>query len=267
MLLMPLGDRAVMAQFGEGISTDVNARVKAFARMLEDYPFPGLKEIVPTYTTVVAHYDSYEIYLEIERLAEMGYGRESNKKDRFHTNVPFELVCLWLQEREQMMERFEVLEQSHKPAIAERLIEVPVCYGGALGVDLAEVAAFHSMTEQEVIAAHSEITYFVYMMGFTPGFAYMGGLPLRLATPRKSVPRTSVPAGSVGIGGGQTGIYPLETPGGWQVIGRTPLRLFLPECDPPTLLRAGDSVKFVPITQEQYWELKDKSMNETGILI
>ena len=126
-----------------------------------------------------------------------------------------------------------------------RLVEIPVAYGGEHGPDLADVAAHTGFTPAEVVRRHSAGEYIVYLLGFLPGFAFMGGLAPELATPRRAEPRTAVPARSVGIGGEQTGIYPLASPGGWQLIGRTPLELFDPAATPPTLLRPGDRVRFV----------------------
>lgn len=144
-----------------------------------------------------------------------------------------------------------------------RTVVIPVCYGGEFGPDLEEVARFHGMTEDEVIAIHAQGRYRVYMIGFAPGFAYLGGLSPEIATPRRATPRTHVPAGSVGIAGNQTGVYPLATPGGWQIIGRTPLALFRPHHEEPSLLRAGDIVQFCPITEEQYrmWDDERHSSN------
>ncbi|MFS2205773.1 5-oxoprolinase subunit PxpB [Variovorax sp. Varisp36] len=130
-------------------------------------------------------------------------------------------------------------------AVEGRLVEIPVAYGGEHGPDLADVAAHTGLTPAEVVRRHSGAEYVVYLLGFLPGFAFMGGLPPELATPRRAEPRTAVPARSVGIGGEQTGIYPLVSPGGWQLIGRTPLELFDPAAEPPTLLRPGDRVRFV----------------------
>ncbi|KQX24680.1 allophanate hydrolase [Variovorax sp. Root434] len=130
-------------------------------------------------------------------------------------------------------------------AVEGRLVEIPVAYGGEHGPDLADVAAHTGLTPAEVVRRHSGAEYVVYLLGFLPGFAFMGGLPPELATPRRAEPRTAVPARSVGIGGEQTGIYPLVSPGGWQLIGRTPLELFDPAAAPPTLLRPGDRVRFV----------------------
>lgn len=127
-----------------------------------------------------------------------------------------------------------------------RDIDIPVCYGGDEGPDLNEVANYHGMTAKQVVECHCSANYVVYFLGFQPGFAYMGGMPKQLDTPRRADPRIAVAPGSVGIGGSQTGIYPLETPGGWQIIGRTSLKLFDPFAMPPTLLRPGDNVRFIP---------------------
>ncbi|MFC3875449.1 5-oxoprolinase subunit PxpB [Neisseria musculi] len=126
-----------------------------------------------------------------------------------------------------------------------RHVRIPVVYGGEFGEDLAEVAAFHQTSPEEIVRRHTEPVYTVFMMGFQPGFPYLGGLPETLHTPRRAVPRIKVPAGSVGIGGSQTGVYPFASPGGWQVIGRTDAPLFRLDADPPTLLAAGDTVEFV----------------------
>jgi inhibitor of KinA len=130
---------------------------------------------------------------------------------------------------------------------APRTMEIPVRYGGADGPDLEEVAALNHLSAEEVIAIHSGAEYLVHFLGFSPGFPYLGGMPESIAAPRLETPRRSVPAGSVAIGGRQTGIYPTASPGGWRIIGRTPLRLFQPEADPPVLLQMGDHVRFVPV--------------------
>lgn len=135
------------------------------------------------------------------------------------------------------------------PLPEPRTIEIPVVYGGEYGPDLDAVAAHHQISSEEVIALHSGADYLVYFLGFSPGFPYLGGLPSSLATPRLDAPRRHVPVGSVAIGGNQTGVYPVASPGGWRLIGRTPLRLFRPDRTPPSLLRMGDHVKFVPVPQ------------------
>ncbi|WP_421531882.1 5-oxoprolinase subunit PxpB [Lelliottia amnigena] len=137
-------------------------------------------------------------------------------------------------------------EESEALEPESRFIEIPVVYGGAGGPDLGEVARHAGLAEKQVVELHSSIDYVVWFLGFQPGFPYLGGLPERLATPRRAEPRLQVPAGSVGIGGAQTGIYPLVSPGGWQLIGHTPLPLFDSKRDEPVLLRPGDTVRFVP---------------------
>ncbi len=137
-------------------------------------------------------------------------------------------------------------------------MEIPVCYGGSFGPDLSFVAEHGKITEEEVIRIHSSRDYRIYMLGFLPGFPYLGGMDERIFTPRLNSPRTRIPAGSVGIGGEQTGIYPMDSPGGWQLIGRTPYRLFKPEQVRKPLYEAGDSIRFVPINQEEYKEIKRK---------
>ncbi|SFM16152.1 5-oxoprolinase subunit PxpB [Variovorax sp. OV329] len=144
----------------------------------------------------------------------------------------------------------EVWPQLAAVGIAGRDIEIPVAYGGEDGPDLADVAQHCGLTPQEVVRRHSQAEYTVYFLGFLPGFAFMGGLPPELATPRRAEPRVAVPARSVGIGGAQTGVYPLVSPGGWQLIGRTPLELFDPRAESPTLLRPGDKVRFVATSVE-----------------
>ena len=142
-------------------------------------------------------------------------------------------------------------------APAERVVEIPVCYGGKWGPDLADAALHCGLTPAQLVERHSRPRYLVYFLGFLPGFAYLGGLPPELAVPRRSVPRLSVPAGAVGIAGGQTGVYPLETPGGWQIIGQTPLRLYDPSRQPPSLLALGDHVQFVPLSPEEFADYEE----------
>ena len=217
---LPLGDSAVRVQFGTEISPQINRRICRFCRVLETEPVPGVAEWVPSYAVVTVYY--------------------------LPTQIAFEQVCVELRQR--------LRQRSTRPLSAARLIEIPVCYGGAHGPDLAEVAASHELTAAQVVRRHTAPSYQVYFLGFLPGFAYLGGLAPSLATPRRATPRLSVPAGSVGIAGAQTGVYPSETPGGWQIIGRTPLCLYDPTRQPPALLAAGDCVKFVAINEHQFEE-------------
>jgi len=207
------GDGALVVELGEEIDRKINAKVHALAFALERQKLNGLLEVVPAYCSLMVYYDPLKTDLStlMERLIALG-------------------------------ERLEEL-----PLPKRRLVEIPTVYGGVFGPDLSFVAAYHGLTEEEVIDLHTGPLYHVYLLGFTPGFAYLGDLPQKLATPRLRTPRSKVPAGSVGIGGNQTGIYPLESPGGWRIIGRTFISLFDPAKEPPTLLLPGDQVKFIRI--------------------
>lgn len=212
-----------MVQLAERIDNDAFERVQAFSQLLGQASIPGLIEHVPAYTTVTIYYDPLRTNHEDTRVAV-----------------------------EQLLSEV----QPNAP-LAARTIEIPVCYGGEFGIDLEYVAQHHGITADEVIAIHSAATYRVHMLGFVPGFPYLGGMSERIATPRRDTPRLIVPAGSVAIGGSQTGVYPLETPGGWQIIGRTPLALFRPAEDPPTLLSPGDTVRFRSIASEEFAALRE----------
>jgi len=137
----------------------------------------------------------------------------------------------------------------------QEIVEIPVCYGGKFGPDLEIVAKHNQLTPDEVITIHSEGLYLIYMIGFAPGFPYLGGLSDKIATPRRESPRFKIPAGTVGIAGDQTGVYPIETPGGWQLIGRTPVKLFNPKHSSPTLLKTGSYIRFIPIPPKEYEQL------------
>lgn len=221
--LHPMGDQALIAEFGERIDPDLSARIADLARQLRASPPVGVVDIVPAYTTLALHYDP----------AVVGAGASPY-------DVLAEALGTWLG------------TQSAGTPTAGRVIEIPVCYGGEYGEDLEALARDHGLGVEEAIALHSGTAYHVHMLGFVPGFAYLGGLDARLATPRRDTPRAHVPAGSVAIAGEQTAVYPLETPGGWQIIGRTPLQLFNPDASPPSLLNAGDTVRFKPIAAREF---------------
>src|SRR5690348_14665222 len=226
LTLSPLGDRVLRIELGRTIDPVVHRRVRAVCARLESRPVAGTIELVPAFASVAVHYDP--ALVADDRTATAPYAR-------FAASVEAALAGLG------------------EVALPEpRTIEIPVCYGGEFGPDLEEVAQRHAITSNEAVRLHSEAAYSVYMLGFAPGFAYLGGLPPQLATPRRDEPRVAVPAGSVGIGGIQTGIYPLVSPGGWQLIGRTPLRLFDPARERPTLLAVGDRVCFRPIASEDF---------------
>ena len=224
--LYPLGDAAVVLEFGNSISPATHRAIADFSARLARQPFAGLREVVPAFTTLTAYYDPWLV-------SENG------------RHAPYERVAAQLR---------ELLATAEKTAAAPatEVVEIPVCYGGAFGPDLDFVAAHTGFRPAEVIARHTAPTYLVHMIGFAPGFPYLGGLDARLAAPRKAQPRPLVPAGAVGIAGHQTGIYSLPTPGGWQLIGRTPLRLFNPEWAQPSRLRAGQQLRFVAISAAEY---------------
>ena len=221
--LIPMGDQALIIEFGERVDPALSAQIVALAQRLRDSRPIGVVDIVPAYATLALHYDS----------AAVGAGTSPYE-------ALSEIISAWLK------------TQSVEPVNAGRLVEIPCCYGGAFGEDLEALANNRGLSVDEVIAIHSGATYHVHMLGFVPGFAYLGGLDQRLATPRRDTPRPRVPAGSVAIAGEQTAVYPLDTPGGWQIIGRTPLQLFRPTASPPSLLNAGDAVRFVPISAHEF---------------
>lgn len=220
---LPCGDSAVTVEFGSTIDDALNAAVHAFAGAVEGLPLPAIREVVPTYRSATVHYDpaaiAYQDLLDLLRPLARDAG-----------------AC-----------------RAEGP-----VVEIPVLYGGAWGPDLQEVADHCGLPPQQVIQLHSAPDYRIYMLGFTPGFPYLGGMDARLATPRRREPRVRIPAGSVGIAGAQTGVYPIQSPGGWQLIGRTPLRLFDPALDPPILLAAGQRIRFVPIDQAAYEKLEGR---------
>ena len=215
------GDTSLSVEFGSEISEAINRRIRAFGLALEAAAIPGVTELVPTYRSMMIHYNPEVI----------GYAALTAR-----------LTAV-----------LGGLDQIALPP--SQVLEIPVLYGGEAGPDLAFVAEHAGLTPEEVIARHTKPEYLIYMLGFTPGFPYLGGMDTRIAAPRLSSPRVRIPAGSVGIAGEQTGVYPIASPGGWQIIGRTPLKLFDPGRKQPFLLSAGQKVRFVPIDQAEYRRL------------
>ena len=218
----PMGDRALLVELGDGIDPEVNRKVRGLLLALEQKRIPGVKDLVPSFRSLMVVYH------------------------------PLELSSATLQ---------KVVDDLWKQSDASRLpgpklVEVPVVYGGKYGPDLAWVASFHGLSIEEVTRNHALPTYQVYMIGFTPGFPYLGEVPEAIATPRRETPRTLVPQGSVAIAQRQTGIYPVKSPGGWHILGWTPLTLFDAEKRPPSLLEMGDRVKFIPVQEEDISEWK-----------
>jgi inhibitor of KinA len=233
MEITPLGDSALNVRVCNGFNENPASALESVLdalRRLEDAQLPGVIELAPAYTSVAVFFDPVCV---IE-----ASGTASAANDSLAEKIR------------------EVLAGKVNPdavVVAEpRLVTIPVCYGGELGPDIDEVARLTGFSPDEIIKRHTTAEYRVHCIGFSPGFPYLGGLPPELATPRRATPRKSVPAGSVGIGGAQTGVYPLPSPGGWHLIGRTPSRLFAIETDPPTLLRAGDLVRFQSITRVEF---------------
>lgn len=215
-----MGDSAFVVRFGDSISPEIHACVVGALRALDAARERWVVDLVPGYASVMAIYDALQAAPEdVER---------------------------WL---------VETLAKAEPEVSSHRLVEIPVWYHPSVGLDLEPLAREKGLTVEELVALHTAPEYFVYMLGFRPGFPFLGGLEPRLFSPRLATPRTAVEAGSVGIGGQQTGIYPLRCPGGWRLLGRTPLKLFSPEADPPFALGVGDRVRFVPITQARYLSL------------
>ena len=220
--LSPLGEQAIVIEVAETISTEAQEKVLAVAALLEEYSPGWMVEFIPAYTSVTVFY-------RIDQLSEGG---------------PYIEVCKRIQ---RLMSQVRVKQSQIRTAV-----RIPVLYGGEYGPDLAIVAEHNGLSEEEVISIHSSGDYTVHMIGFAPGFPFIGGMSEKIAAPRRKTPRLEIPARTVGIAGMQTGVYPIGTPGGWQLIGRTPIELFLPEKNPPSLLAAGDRIEFYPISEEEY---------------
>jgi inhibitor of KinA len=221
---IPCGDSALIIKTGDDISVKTNIAVRKLLLRFENQNLDGIVDFIPSYNELMICYDP--------------------------TIISYDILLFNLRILEADLDKTELAESS--------AIHLPVLYGGEAGPDLHEVAAFSGLSEDEVIKIHCSESYYVYMLGFTPGFCYLGGMDERIATPRKKTPRLAIPAGAVGIADKQTGIYPIESPGGWQLIGKTPLKLFNPAGKPEFLIRAGDFIKFIPVTGEEYQDILNK---------
>lgn len=218
------GDKALVMEFGDSIAKDINAKISLALEKLKEINADGIVDILPTYRSILINYEPSKIkYKELLDLL------KSIKLDG-------------------------ALDGGGRV----KLIEVPTLYGGEYGPDLSFVAKHANLSEEEVIKIHSGTDYLVYMMGFLPGFTYLGGLDERIATPRLKSPRLKIEAGSVGIASNQTGMYPVQSPGGWQLIGRTPLKLYDESKNPPVFIEAGNYIRYVPITEEEYKKIEEE---------
>jgi inhibitor of KinA len=219
---LPVGDNALLVEFGSTVSLDINRRVHVLDHVISKAKLKGVKECVPTYRSLLIYYDP--------------------------SQTSYEPLIFQTKDLEAKLDESSVFTH-------ERVLEVPVVYGNEYGPDLGHVARYHGLQEDEVVQLHSGRDYTVYMIGFVAGFPYLGEVAGEIVTSRLKTPRLQVPAGSVGIAEKQTGIYPCESPGGWQIIGRTPLKLFDVEKHPPALILPGDTVRFRPVEKEKFENL------------
>jgi len=217
-------DRSKDRPLRSPITLQANEKVRKLLRLLELEPVAGVRNLHPAYCSLLVKFDGLRMrHEEVEEVLRGYLAR---------------------------------LDEVRLPE--PRRVEIPVCYGGEFGPDLAEVCAMRGMTEAQAIESHASVEYLVYFLGFVPGFAYLGELPKELVTPRLAAPRKRVPAGSVGIAGNQTGVYPFATPGGWRLLGRTPIKMFRADRDGLSLLSIGDRVRFTPVSAERFAELEKK---------
>ncbi|EHI97487.1 Conserved hypothetical protein CHP00370 [Clostridium sp. DL-VIII] len=226
--IVQISETAALVEFGKVINEEINKRVRTFCNYLDNHPFKGFVEYVPAFTSISVIYNPLELNYE----------------------SPYEEVKELLEEMLCHVDFSKVYE--------ENIVNIPVCYGGEFGPDIEYVAEINNLTVEEVIKIHSEGKYLVYMVGFAPGFPYLGGMSEKISAPRRESPRIAIPEGSVGIAGMQTGVYPIETPGGWQLIGRTPIKMFKLDRQPQSILKAGDIAKFYPISYDEYMKLKEE---------
>lgn len=227
--VVPEGDSGLLIQFEQVISPAINQRIAAIVKLIRAQQISGIIDMIPTYCSLLINYNpqaiSYkELHHRIESIVKMDTKTES---------------------------------------ITKKVYEIPTCYGGKYGPDLKNIAEHAGLSEEEVIRIHSSSDYLIYMLGFLPGFTYLGGLDERIHTPRLANPRVLIPAGSVGIGGSQTGIYPVDSPGGWQLMGMTPVKTYDPNRAEPILVQAGDYIRFVPVSEEEYLAIEKQVADGT----
>ena len=223
MNIYPAGDMALSVDFGNVISEEINDQVMHLKHALQDEKISGVLELLPSYRALLVRYDPMQVSFA------------------------------------QLSAKIETLQNQKQEAgkkVQKKIIRlIPCCYGGELGEDLKGMEEITGLSEQEIISIHSGTDYKIYMLGFLPGFVYLGGMDERIAAPRLDTPRVAIPAGSVGIGGKQTGVYPIASPGGWRLIGSTPVKFYDPQAKQPILCSAGEYIRFIPISKTEYEQI------------
>lgn len=221
--LLTAGDSSILLQFGNTIDPAINRKIAATVQLMREQHINGVTDVIPAFCSLLINYDPRVISYE------------------------------------QIKRRMEALVKIDVTAgdTRKRVFEIPVCYGGVYGPDIQNIADHAGMSVEEVIQIHTSRDYLIYMLGFLPGFTYLGGLDERIHTPRLANPRIRIPAGSVGIGGSQTGIYPMDSPGGWQLMGMTPVKTYDPDREVPILVEAGDYIRFVAIDEDEFHRIKE----------
>lgn len=221
--IVAAGDSSILIEFGNEINEEVNRKITMIVQLMHAQHIEGVVDMIPAFCSLLINYDPRIVSFE------------------------------------KMKKRMQELVKMDMKAGAQRkkVFEIPVCYGGEYGPDLENIASHAGITAEEVIQIHSSRDYLIYMLGFLPGFCYLGGLDERIHTPRLANPRKKISAGSVGIGGSQTGIYPLDSPGGWQLMGMTPVKTYDPEREVPILVEAGDYIRFIPVDEAEYKRIKE----------
>ncbi|GAA0451503.1 5-oxoprolinase subunit PxpB [Alkalibacillus silvisoli] len=232
--ISPLGNQALIVTFGEDISTELHEQVVTNYNALKEADLVGVQGLVPTYRSIAVYYNWKIVNYEDMKQAVESVVWQANKDRAFKKG---------------------------------KTIYLPVCYEEEVAPDLKPLAQYHNMTETDVIKLHSEPTYLVYMIGFLPGFPYVGGLNERLETPRLETPRQQVTSGSVGIAGKQTGVYPITSPGGWNIIGKTPIKLFDPKQKDPALFEIGDQLRFEPVSSREFIQIEQHARIKDFIVL
>lgn len=232
--IVAAGDTSLLVEFGQEISPEINRKISTTVQLMREQHMEGVVDVIPTFCSLLINYDPRVISYE------------------------------QLKTRMQELVKLDIKSEAGK----KRIFEIPVCYGGVYGPDIENIAKHAGLTVEEVIKIHTSADYLIYMLGFLPGFCYLGGLDERIHTPRLANPRLKISAGSVGIGGSQTGIYPMDSPGGWQLMGMTPVKTYDPNREVPILVEAGDYIRFVPVDEQEYKRIKELvDKNEYQVVI